>query len=244
MKEMKRKASKSTKSPPTCALQNLSNLNLNKTKKARSSSLLQEEARDQNEKTETKQQIRQKRALKEITNIPKKKRNQKRLSDDQITLSQTTIPFEDPQVHESTDLGRKRSFQQQDSEILEFQRTVSNSLFHSIQQIYERDTEVSIITEVTVGVPSIRFAREVFTNIGNTKFSSQFLERRAISSSQEFMSWMKLAESHQSVMKNVQFEKADVIMSSTELTLRVWLTRSNQTAISSETRYPLRSTTH
>jgi hypothetical protein len=61
------------------------------------------------------------------------------------------------------------------------------------------------------------------------------------------MSWMKVEESHRtSVLKKVQFEKADVIMSSTELTIRVWLTRKSQITTNSPpgTRSTLRSTTH
>jgi hypothetical protein len=212
---------------------------MEKTKKSRSS---QEEPRDLPAVGGTKQQTssRQKRALQEITNVPKQKRQGKK---NRASTDDSEDVKEVEQVNEST---KKRS-PQQDPEIFGFQRTLSNSLIQSIKQVYERDDEISIITDVTVSVPSILFAREAFATIGTTKFSSQFLERRAISSSEEFMSWMKVEESHRtSVLKKVQFEKADVIMSSTELTIRVWLTRKSQITTNSPpgTRSTLRSTTH
>lgn len=157
---------------------------------------------------------RTKRALKEITNIPTPSPiRKKKKPSEHVLLGESK---------ESEIEGRENR------EVREFRKSLSNSVIHSLEQSYERDNDISIITEVIAAVPSITFARDMIGTIGQKKFSSQFLERRAISAFDDFLSWLTFNETQRVTLQRVQFEKADIIMSSTELTLRIWFTRRNE----------------
>jgi hypothetical protein len=156
-----------------------------------------------------------KRALKEITNINSTNESQKKPK---------------KVIKESEE-------EQSASDIREFLVLLSNSLLRALGEAYEQNkNEASIITEVTVRVSSLLFARQAFGSLGNVKFSSEFLERRALTSREDFMSWLTSDESHRSTLEKIQFEKGDIIMSSTELTMRIWYTRLRVRARSTEDR--------
>lgn len=154
---------------------------------------------------------RTKRTLKEITNISSVAPSiKKKKSTQHIVLENS---------------NEENSETKTDSEITKVRKSLSISIIQNLKQLYERDSDISIITEVTTVVPTITFAREVIGTIGNPKFSSQFLERRTVSTTEEFLSWLQITDLQRSILQKVQFQKADIIMSSTDLTLRVWFTR-------------------
>jgi hypothetical protein len=185
--------------PHRCALQSLSKI------KEKSKKMIAKPPPLPTPTTQAQKKKIPKRALQEITNINIVSEGQKKVKNENKT---------------NTEEG------QDTTGITEFKVLISNYLLNALENGYENDkNESSIITEVTNHVASLPFAREVFGSLGTIKFASDFLERRTITSQQDFMSWLISRVSHRSILDKIQFEKGDIIMSSTEITMRIWYTR-------------------
>lgn len=214
--KMENRSLENKKKRTICTLQNLSSNSNIRSKRA-----LKDISKNINiikNKNEVKEEVSE---VSEVKEVRKKMREVEIIKENEVSQEQIENEEQQEQQEEKEEKEEEKS---ENNEIKEFKYLLCQTLINSIIHSFHNNQQ-SIFNEITVAIPSLGFAREVFGNIGIIKFSSKFLERRVIITHQEISNWLTTESRIRLNEYNFQFEKVDIIMNSNDITIRAWLTR-------------------